>query len=493
MVDGSFAERIEHALREHAARGRTALVGEFGRVSYRDLADRAASAAATIHGWRLPPGSTLGIAAAKNPDAVAAFLGALRAGVCACFLEPRLSLDATTARIEEFGIARVVTGGGDFHVPQHTTQPIASLFPSTPSPHSEPLRWPGDDDHAVMLFTSGSTGRPKAIKLTHANLRCNAEGVLERTGITPDDVLLHIMPVHHTNGVNNQLIAPLLAGATVALVERFDASALESQLARYEPTIVTGVPTMYLRALDHLGPGYRRRRLRFLRCGSAPITPVQQQRIESAFGVPLVLSYGLSEATCTSTMNPPGARRVGSVGTVLNGQSVGIFAPGGAERVGAGEEGEVRIAGPALMEGYVGGEDSPIEDGWLRTGDLGRLDADGYLTITGRIKDVIIRGGENIAPGAIESVLARHSGVAQCAVVGVEHPDLGQVPRAYVVPASASSPPDEAEIRDYLRAELSRPYVPDRVHYLEDLPVNRVGKIDRNVLRELGRNGGGRA
>ncbi|MBK1787809.1 class I adenylate-forming enzyme family protein [Prauserella cavernicola] len=482
MTAASFAERVEQALHEHAEHGRVALSGTFGQVSYRDLAERVARAAATIHSWDLPHASVLGIAAPKSPEGVAAFLGALRAGVCASFLEPRLGPRATEERMRLFGIERVLVGGtGDFSVPDAAARPLDELFSA--SHRSSPLPYPANGNHAMMLFTSGSTGQPKAIKLTHANLRANADGVLERTALGPDDRLLHLMPVHHTNGVNNQLIAPLLAGSEITLVERFDAAALPAQLAQHDPTIVTGVPTMYLRALEHLPDDYRPRRLRFLRCGSAPITPEQQARIEAAFDVPLVLSYGLSEATCTSTMNPPGLARPGSVGTALAGQRIGIFAPGGDTLLGTGKEGEVRIAGPTLMSGYVGGEDNPVRDGWLHTGDLGRLDAEGYLTISGRIKDVIIRGGENLAPGAIEAVLARHSGVAHCAVVGAEHPDLGQVPHAYVVPAGDSDPPSENELREHVRAELSRAYVPERVSLLTELPLNPVGKIDRAALR----------
>jgi acyl-CoA synthetase (AMP-forming)/AMP-acid ligase II len=217
------------------------------------------------------------------------------------------------------------------------------------------------------------------------------------------------MPLHHTNGINNQLVAPFIAGASVVLAAKFRAEEIEAQIDEYGVTYMTGVPTMYSRIIPHLRDRARLNSLRMLRCGSAPITVALHEQIEAAFGVPLVVSYGLSEATCTSTMNPPGARRLGSVGTVLPGQQVRLFRPGTAQEAPAGSEGEIRISGPCLMAGYIGADvEQPIQDGWLGTGDLGRFDDDGYLAITGRIKDVIIRGGENLSPQLIEGVLVQH-------------------------------------------------------------------------------------
>jgi len=483
----TVSAQLDAALREHAARGRTAFVSPAGATGYREFAVLVDRAAAAIDRWRLPPGTPVGIAAPKSVPMLAALVGALRAGVCACCMEPRLGADATAERVREFGIRRLIvdrTVEPDYAWadPDALCRLDGLIEAGDRSPGAEPAALPAPDDLAMMLFTSGSTGRPKAITLTQANLAAHATGVLDRTRLTPDDRLLHLMPLHHTNGVNNQILVPLLAGASVALVERFDATAVGAQLAAYDPTIVTGVPTMYLRMLPHLDPDRPRGRLRFLRCGSAPITVEQQRRIEDAFGVPLILSYGLSEATCTSTMNPPDAPRAGSVGTALSGQTVRILAPDGDTEVPAGVEGEVCIAGPTLMAGYLGDSAAdPIRGGWLRTGDLGRLDADGYLTITGRLKDVIIRGGENIVPGTIEAVLGRHHAVEQCAVVAAPHPDLGQVPHAYVVAADGARP-TETELREHVRAELSRSYVPERIRLLDRLPVNRVGKIDRAAL-----------
>ena len=223
----------------------------------------------------------------------------------------------------------------------------------------------GSEDGAMLLFTSGSTGRPKGVLLRHGSLICNADGVLRHTGTSPQDRLLHVMPLYHTNGVNNQLIVPLLAGASVILLDRFRPEPTIEALRRDAPTYMTGVPTIYARMLPHLTSGERFPSLRFLRCGSAPITPALHQQIEEAFGVPLVVSYGLSEATCTSTMNPPDRRKIGTIGTVLAGQEVRLFDPVTNAEVATGSEGEIRIAGPTLMAGYLGSAEQPIVDGWL--------------------------------------------------------------------------------------------------------------------------------
>ncbi len=336
-----------------------------------------------------------------------------------------------------------------------------------------------------MLFTSGSTGKPKGVTLSQANLACNALGVIAHTGLTENDRLLHVMPLFHTNGVNNQLIAPFLAGATVILLDRLAPEETSGTIRRLRPTYITGVPTIYARMLPYMTEPDDLASLRFLRCGSAPITVQLHEQIEAAFNRPLIVSYGLSEATCTSTMNPPGARRIGSVGTVLQGQQVKLFTPGTTTEVRSGHEGEICIGGPSLMLWYLGADgESPIRDGWLRTGDLGQFDEASYLKITGRIKDVIIRGGENISPQLIETVLMTHNSVMQCCVVGGPHPDLGEVPVAFVVARGGEKTSPEV-LRDHVLGALSRIYVPTEFRLVASLPENSVGKVDRKQLRNL--------
>ena len=485
----SLAAMLREAIARHARAGRTALVGDFEPLSYAALGERMDGFAAAAAAWGVRPGELVGIAMARGVDAVAVFLGLMQAGACPCVMEPRLAPDAALLRMGAVGMRRLVVDQDHAALGSEVASGgmavgVAGMAAVASARKAKAPALVGAD-LAMMQFTSGSTGQPKGVLLTHANLLCNAQGVIAHTGLGPDDRLLHVMPLHHTNGINNQLIAPFLAGASVALVAKFRAEEIEDQLARYRPTYMTGVPTMYSRIVPHLKDASKRQSLRFLRCGSAPITVELHRQIEAAFGVPLVVSYGLSEATCTSTMNPPGARRIGTVGTVLAGQDVRLFRPGTTQAVAALAEGEICISGPCLMRGYLGaGTEQPIRDGWLRTGDLGRFDADGYLAITGRIKDVIIRGGENLSPQLIEGILAAHPAVRACCVVGGPHADLGEVPIAFVAlrPGQAAGADD---LKTLVGDRLSRIYVPDQVRFVETLPENSVGKVDRKALRRL--------
>jgi acyl-CoA synthetase (AMP-forming)/AMP-acid ligase II len=411
----------------------------------------------------------------------------MQAGGCVCFIEPQLAPEAIFAQMKAVGMTRLVVDGG-----------LLAAFEAAPGKEGkiralDSLRGDGayadedlgPGDRAMLLFTSGSTGAPKGVLLTHGGLVCNAEGVLRHTNIRPEDRLLHVMPIYHTNGVNNQLITPFLSGAEIVLVERFRAEETVDMLRQGTISYMTGVPTMYSRMLPFVKPGERFASLRFLRCGSAPITPALHGQIEDAFGVPLIVSYGLSEATCTSTMNPVERRKIGTIGTVLAGQDVRLFDPSSDREAPSGAEGEIRISGPSLMVGYLGdGVEQPIHDGWLRTGDLGMFDEDGFLTITGRIKDVIIRGGENISPALIERQLATHPAVRDCCVVGAPDRDLGEVPVAFVAFREGQSATD-AELKDFVKVLLARIYVPAEIHVVESLPTNSVGKVDRKALRKI--------
>ena len=475
------------AISRHAAAGRTALVGADRSLTYAELGDLIDRFAAGFRSWTNERGALIGIRAPKRTDTVAAFFGAMRSGACPCFLEPRLPVDAIAERLAAAGSRHLVVGreeedafAGLARIGVETRRLDALV--GDIGYHGPDLR-PGD--RAMALFTSGSTGRPKGILLSHANLACNAEGVIERTGITPADRLLHVMPHFHTNGINNQLIAPLLVGASVVLVEKFRAEEVVALVRRFAATYVTGVPTMFLRILASTPGPHPRGSLRFLRCGSAPLTTELHEEIEAAFGVPLSVSYGLSEATCTSTMNPPFDRRLGTVGPALRNQAVGLLEPGTDRATPPGAEGEVCIAGCAVMRGYVeDGVERTFEEPWLRTGDLGTLDSDGYLAITGRIKDIIVRGGENLSPGTIERALRSHPAVRACSVVGAADRDLGEVPVAFVVREDGLRV-TETELRDHVRGQLSHVHVPARCAFLDAIPENAVGKADYRALREM--------
>ena len=506
LAEATLVAAFDRAWRQSEWASRPAIVTVDGVLTYAQLHRRVAEVASGLRAAGITPGSYVAVAMERSQDLVLTLLGVMAAGACACPMEPRLSVEETARRVAAVGLTwvvfdeanraaaeasglapsrrlearRIVEVGGD-------TEAQAAAIPAFVDP--------GVDAPGLLLFTSGSTGNPKGVLLSHKGLANNARGVLAHTGLRPDDRLLHVMPLHHTNALNNQLFAPLLAGASVALAGRFRADDMPGLLRTFAPTIITGVPTMYARMLELEFDAASLAGLRFARCGSAPITEALHRRIEAFLGCPLVVSYGLSEATCTSTMNPPAARRVGSVGTVLAGQSVTLRLPDGS-LAAPGGEGEICIAGDSLMLGYLGVDNGA--DGapaLLRTGDLGRFDDAGYLSITGRIKDVIIRGGENLSPALIEGVVTAMPGVAACCVVGAPDDDLGEVPVIFVQRAaegnadtgaaretSAGSSEDAGRIQAEVLARLGRIYVPRDVVWVDRLPENAVGKVDRKVL-----------
>lgn len=477
------------AWREPARRDLPALADDSSALTYGELFEAVGALAGRLRAAGIGPGARVALAMARGLDLPVALLAVLAAGACPCVLEPRLGAEEVKRRFALAGLGWLLLDEEAEEDPDLAALEDVVKLPLDALPDAAPF-WALDcdpDAPAFLLFTSGSSGKPKGVLQSHCGLLVNAEGILERTGLTTGDRLLHIMPLFHTNGVNNQVLAPLLAGSSVVLADRFKAEQMPGLLARHRPTILTGVPTIYSRMLAVDFPPESLASLRMLRCGSAPITEELHRRVEAAFGKPLVLSYGLSEATCTSTMNPPEARKIGSVGQALSGQQVYVADPQGRPLEGPGKEGEVCIAGPSLMLGYLeegsGGKPKPPGP-LLRSGDLGRFDAEGYLTITGRIKEVIIRGGENISPSLIESVLAKTPGVEAVCVLGKPDADLGEVPVAVIVRAQGPQGEslDAARLEAAVDAELSWTYRPADYHFLDKLPENAVGKVDRKAL-----------
>lgn len=446
-----------------------ALQDETHKLKYAELFNAVSRIAGGLRADGLRRGERVALAMDRSLDQLLAILAVQTAGGVPCPMEPRLAPEEFERRLRAANVTRVLDD--------------ARPLPSAPAHWDDGLQ---AEDAALLLFTSGSTGKPKGVLQSHRGLLANALGVIAHTGLTQDDRLLHVMPLYHTNGLNNQLFAPLLAGATVILAGRFRADDMPALLEAYRPTIITGVPTMYSRMLEQRFTAASLSSLRFARCGSAPITAELHRKVEALLGRPLLVSYGLSEATCTSAMNPPAARRIGTVGTVLAGQDVYLAGPEGTRLSKPGQEGEICIAGPSLMLGYLAvGDSSALQapDGVIRTGDLGRFDTDGYLTITGRIKDVIIRGGENLSPGLIENVLAEHPEVGACCVVGMADDDLGEVPAAFVVPAAGAQPNADA-LSAFVAERLSRIYKPAAIFFTDTLPENAIGKFDRKALQQ---------
>jgi acyl-CoA synthetase (AMP-forming)/AMP-acid ligase II len=281
-------------------------------------------------------------------------------------------------------------------------------------------------------------------------------------------------------------VAPMSAGGQVTILPRFVPGQFLDAVERFRPTYFAAVPTIYARLAelpDAVQPDTSS--LRFAVCGAAPMSKELLQHCETRFGFVMVEGYGLTEGTCASTCNPvDGVRKLGTVGLALPGQRVATVAADGS-LLPPGEVGEVVIQGPNVMRGYLNQPQATAEtlvNGWLRTGDVGWVDADGYLTLVDRLKDMIIRGGENVYPKEIESVLSTHPGVLEAAVIGSPDPVYGEVPVAYVV-RYPDSPISAEELLGHCRRDLTKIKLPVRITLMEDLPKNPVGKIDKPALR----------
>jgi long-chain acyl-CoA synthetase len=338
----------------------------------------------------------------------------------------------------------------------------------------------------LLIFTSGTTGVPKGVMLDHANIDAMAEMGRQAMQLGPVDRCLLILPLFHVNGILVSVLMPLLAGASVVIAERFDPQTFFDTVERHRPTFFSAVPTIYtmLAALpDDVRPDTSS--LRFGICGAAPASAELLVRFEARYGFPLIEGYGLSEGTCASTMNPvAGPRRAGTVGIAFPGQQIRIIDEAGTD-VATGVDGEVTIAGSNIMRGYLGLPDETARvliDGWLHTGDIGHLDAEGYLTLVGRSKDMIIRGGENIYPKEIEDVLTSDPTVLDAAVIGVPDDKWGETVAAYVQPRPAHTINVEA-LHRICASKLAGYKRPTSITVMDAIPKNPVGKTDKAPLR----------
>jgi acyl-CoA synthetase (AMP-forming)/AMP-acid ligase II len=350
----------------------------------------------------------------------------------------------------------------------------------------EPLPARPEERIALIVFTSGTTSTPKGVMLGVAGLLANARDIAANLSITRSR-LLGIMPLHHTNGIVINMLVPFHTGSTVYTLGDGDLASLGGlwrAVEEHRIEYVDAVPSI-LSALLALPPPQRPVTdwVRCFICGAAPVAESTLDRFEEAFGIPVVQEYGLTETTCISTMESLSARRRGTVGRALPGNEVAVFDDDGRP-CPAGVKGEIWIRGEYLMLGYLGGEANAygltVQDGWLRTGDLGVLSDDGFLTVRGRLKNVIIRGGENIMPEDVEKAALAHPAVRDAAAAGRPHRLYGEVVELYVVwaPGAAAT----AELEELLRGALTRSAWPTRIHSIEHIPRTESGKIRRDLL-----------
>ena len=358
----------------------------------------------------------------------------------------------------------------------------ADVQPVTPT-YAEP------DDAALVLHTSGTTARPKIVPLLQRNLVVSAGNIRESLALTPEDRCLNVMPLFHIHGLLAALLASLNAGASVVASPGFDAFRFFGWLEETTPTWYTAVPTMHQLVLSRAGrqkETVERVKLRFIRSSSASLPPTVMAELEETFGAPVIEAYGMTEASHQMATNrlPPGQRKPGAVG-VGAGVEVSIMDDAG-NLLDQGATGEVVIKGGNVTSGYENNpeaNESAFTDGWFRTGDQGYQDEDGYLFLTGRLKEIINRGGEKVSPREVDEILLEHPAVAQAVAFGVPHERLGEEVAAAVVLAEGASA-DEKELREHAAKHLADFKTPKRIIILEDIPKGATGKVQRIGLAE---------
>jgi long-chain acyl-CoA synthetase len=473
---------------------RTALRSGEARISYQKLDETSSRVAGLLGELGIGPGGRVGVMLGNTPDFATVYYGVLRAGGVVVPMNPLLKAREVAFYLSDSG-ATVLFAAQAFAAEARAGAARAGadvvevgpmfLADLTAEPTAQPIVATVVDrdgsDTAVILYTSGTTGQPKGAELTHANLTRNAEVTATTLlKLTPDDVIFGGLPLFHSFGQTVTLNTAIMSGASVTMLPRFDPAAALSTMARHEVTVFAGVPTMYTALVAAFaGSGFDASRLRVCVSGGAALPVEILHKFETAYGCPILEGYGLSETSPVASFNHPDTeRKPGSIGTPIAGVQMRVVDIAGRD-VPPGDVGEIAIAGHNVMKGYWQRPDSTaaaIVDGWFRTGDMGRVDEDGYYFIVDRKKDLIIRGGYNVYPREIEEVLYEHPAVAEAAVIGVPHPSLGEEVNAVVaLKSGATDTPDD--IRDFVKQQVAAYKYPRIVHVVDALPKGPTGKI----------------
>ncbi len=467
-------------------------------VSYGDLIAETGRVANTLVGFGVKPGDRVAVQVEKSADVIALYLGAVRAGAVFLPLNTGYTPAEVSYFLEDAKPSLFVCGPGSavdraglaagFGIAQQTLGPdgAGTLMPAVRAADADFATVArGGDDLAAMLYTSGTTGRAKGAMLTHRNLASNSLTLVEAWRFTAGDVLLHALPIFHTHGLFVATHVALIAGATMLFLPRFDIDQVMALLPR--ATAMMGVPTFYTRLLERAD--FNRDLVSHMRVfisGSAPLLAETHRAFRERTGHAIIERYGMTETTMNSSNPYDGDRRAGTVGFPLPGIEMRVADPETGAVLAQGEIGVIEVRGPNVFQGYwqmpekTAAEFRP--DGFFITGDLGKIDDEGYVHIVGRGKDLIISGGFNVYPKEVETEIDGIEGVVESAVIGLPHPDFGEGVAAVVV-----LKPDvqltEADIQAKCAARLARFKQPKRVFFAADLPRNAMGKIQKNELR----------
>lgn len=461
-----------------------AIRDDSGALTNADLLARVQLVASSLAARGIGRGDVVAVVLPNRVELILVLFAAWRLGAVVTPINPVLGPDEARYQVEDASSKLVVaaTDRADLGAPTLTLDALARTAGGDAA-HPGALT---EEDLALVIYTSGTTGSPKGVMLTHANLAAMTASFMEWFELDDADHSLLVLPLFHANGIVLGTLSPLRAGGQVTISGRFARDRFFSDVEEFRPTYFSAVPAIYamLNALpEDVRPDTSS--LRFAVCGAAPMPAEAIHRFEDRFGITLVEGYGLSETTTASTINPlHGLRKPGTVGLPLPGQRVAVVDEHGAP-MPAGQRGEVVIAGPVVMAGYLGRPEDTAKtliSGWLHTGDIGRFDEDGYLQIVDRIKDMIIRGGENIYPKEIENALYTHPDVNEAAVVGRPDEVFGEVPVAFVV-LRVSATSEAADLERHVATMLAPFKRPARIDVVEEIPKNPVGKIDKPALR----------
>jgi oxalate---CoA ligase len=470
-------------------------------LSYRGLRAQVERTIAALNALGIGRGDRVAIVLPNGPEMAAAFVG-IAAGCASCPLNPAYRTDEFEFYLADLNAKALVVERGSnspaVEVARKAGVRLIELVPGSEgsgsftlsavdgaagmaSSHGGPSQ---ADDVALILHTSGTTSRPKIVPLTQANVCASAYNIVDTLQLTAADRALNIMPLFHIHGLMAGTLAPLAAGSTIFCTQGFNALKFFAQMAECRPTWYTAVPTMHQTILAR-APANKQiidaNPLRFLRSSSSSIPPQVIAELEAIFNAPLIESYGMTEASHQMASNPlpPAVRKPGTVGRAA-GPEIAIMDEAG-ELLPAGATGEIVIRGPNVTPGY---ENNPkangeaFTHGWFRTGDQGMLDADGYLSITGRLKEIINRGGEKISPREVDEVLMDHPAVAQVVTFAIPHDKLGEEVGAVVVLREGKGATDR-ELRDFLSQRLADYKVPRKIVFMDEIPKGATGKLQR--------------
>jgi long-chain acyl-CoA synthetase len=484
---------------------RPAVVFRDRRLSYRALQERARKAGGILGALGVRQGDRVALMLPNAPEFGVGYFGILSAGATVVPLNPLLKAEEVRYVLEDSGATALVCIEMTYPLLQAARQGLEPRIPALVLDAAASRVMAGDvageapqdplpavtspvldsEDVAACLYTSGTTGRPKGAMLTHRNLLSNVESFCEILHITEEDVFFCVLPMFHAFAATVLFLEPLSVGATIVVEPRFAPELTLRAIAEHRVTFFAGVPTMYAVLASLPRPPLDFSAWRLCISGGAPLPPAVLEAFEAKYGVPIFEGYGPTECSPVLTVNPPrGVRKVGSVGPAIPRVELCVVDEADVP-LPVGEVGEIVARGPNVMKGYLNRPKETAEalrGGWYHTGDLGRVDADGYYSIVDRKTDLILVGGLNVYPREIELALASHPAVAEVAVVGIPDPIRGETPRALVVFRDGQQT-DPQELIQWCRQRLANYKVPRTITVVSHLPKTVTGKILKTELR----------